>query len=103
MPIGKFVVNKSVLNILIKYSASVFVIAVKIAAPVMVSFFLIHIAEGIIARVIPQMQVFFVTQPLKIGLGFALLAFAVPTYVFVIKGLLRSYEESLFKLIKAMG
>jgi flagellar biosynthetic protein FliR len=85
-----------------KYAVSVFVIAIKIAAPVLVSFFLIHIAEGIVARVIPQMQVFFVTQPLKIGLGFAMLAMVIPTYVYVIKSLLRSYEESLYQLIKAM-
>jgi flagellar biosynthetic protein FliR len=76
---------------------------VKIAAPIMVSFFLIHIGEGIIARVIPQMQVFFVTQPLKIGLGFALLAGITPIYVYVIKNLLQDYENSLFNLIKAMG
>ncbi len=33
VPIGKFTVNKSVLNLLIVYSANVFIIAVKIAAP----------------------------------------------------------------------
>ncbi len=102
VPLGNYIIEKSLFEILMKFTASVFVIAVKIAAPVLVSFFLIHIAEGIVARVIPQMQVFFVTQPLKIGLGFALLAMVVPTYVYVIKSLLRSYEESLFQLIKAM-
>jgi len=102
VPIGNYIINQSLFDLMIKYAASVFVIAVKISAPVLVSFFLIHIAEGIVARVIPQMQVFFVTQPLKIGLGFALLAMVVPTYVYVIKSLLYSYEESLFKLIKAM-
>lgn len=103
VPLGKYVINKPVFDMMLKYSASVFVIAIKISAPILVSYFLIHIAEGIVARVIPQMQVFFVTQPLKIGLGFAILAMVVPTYVYVIKGLLRSYEESLFQLIKAMG
>jgi flagellar biosynthesis protein FliR len=103
VPIGKYVVNKPVFDILMKYAASVFIIAFKIAAPIVVSYFLINIAEGIIAKVIPQMQVFFVTQPLKLGLGFAMLAMVVPTYVYVIKGLLRNYEESLFQLIKAMS
>jgi flagellar biosynthesis protein FliR len=103
VPIGKYVVNKPVFDILMKYTASVFVIAVKIASPILVSYFLINIAEGIVAKVIPQMQVFFVTQPLKLGLGFAMLAMVIPTYVYVIKGLLRSYEESLFQLIKAMS
>jgi flagellar biosynthetic protein FliR len=103
VPLGKYVINKPVFDMMLKYSASVFVIAIKISAPILVSYFLIHIAEGIVSRVIPQMQVFFVTQPLKIGLGFAILAMVVPTYIYVIKGLLRSYEESLFQLIKAMG
>ncbi len=103
IPIGKFTVNHSVFNLMVTYSAAVFVIAVKIAAPIMVSFFLIHIAEGILARVIPQMQVFFVTQPLKIGLGFLMLVVATPIYVYVIKGLLREFENNLFTLIKAMG
>jgi flagellar biosynthetic protein FliR len=102
VPLGTYVIEKPILDILMKYAVSVFVIAIKIAAPVLVSFFLIHIAEGIVARVIPQMQVFFVTQPLKIGLGFAMLAMVIPTYVYVIKSLLRSYEESLYQLIKAM-
>ena len=103
VPLGKTVINVPVYNLLLKYSASVFIIAVKIAAPILVSFFLVHIAEGVLARVIPQMQVFFVSQPLKIGLGFSLLALAVPTYVYIIKGLLSSYEESLYQLMKAMG
>jgi len=103
VPIGNYIIKKPLFEILMKYAVSVFVIAIKIAAPFLVSFFLINIAEGIMSRVIPQMQVFFVTQPLKIGLGFAILALVVPTYVYVIKGLLQSYEESLFQLIKAMA
>ena len=69
----------------------------------MVSFFLINIAEGILARIIPQMQVFFVTQPLKLMIGFLMLAFIVPVYIYVLKGLLRNFEDGLLTLIKAIG
>ncbi len=103
VPIGAFTLNSGVMDLIIKYSASVFIIAVKIASPIMVSFFLIHIAEGIIARIIPQMQVFFVTQPLKIGLGFLMLAGIAPVYIYIIKDLLKNYEQQLFEIIKAMG
>ncbi|MFA6596765.1 MAG: flagellar biosynthetic protein FliR [Ignavibacteriaceae bacterium] len=103
IPIGKFTVTVPVYQLLIKYSGLVFIIAVKIASPVLVSFFLISIAEGIIARVIPQMQVFFVTQPLKLGIGFLFLTTLVPIYVYAIKGLLKGFEDNLFTLIKAMG
>ncbi len=103
IPLGNLTFNESLFNLLIKYSASVFIIAVKIAAPVLVSFFLIHIAEGILARMIPQMQVFFVTQPLKIGIGFLLLASILPVYFYVIKNLLEEFENKLYTLVRAMA
>lgn len=103
IPIGQSVLTQSLNDLLIKYSVQVFVIAVKIASPVMVSFFLVHIAEGIIARIIPQMQVFFVTQPLKIALGFLMLAGIAPIYIYVIKNLLRNYETQLVEIVKAMS
>jgi flagellar biosynthetic protein FliR len=103
IPLGELNLNVGLFNILIKYSSAVFIIAVKIAAPILVSFFLIHIAEGILARMIPQMQVFFVTQPLKIGIGFVLLASILPVYFYVIKNLLQDFENKLYTLVRAMA
>ncbi len=103
IPIGTNTVTGAVVDLLIQYSAVVFVLAVKIASPILVSFFLVQIAEGILARAIPQMQVFFVTQPLKLGLGFILLSMIIPIYIYVIKNLLESYEDSLYSLIKGMA
>jgi flagellar biosynthetic protein FliR len=103
IPLGKYSISKPVFDLFIKYSADVFVIAVKIAAPIIISFFLINIAEGIIARAIPQMQVFFVTQPLQIGLGFLILFICSPLIIFAIKGLLKSFEDNLFQLVRTMG
>ncbi|MEI7810912.1 MAG: flagellar biosynthetic protein FliR [Ignavibacteria bacterium] len=101
--IGKYTVTEPAFQLLIKYSAMIFIIAIKMAAPIMVSFFLINLAEGIISRAIPQMQVFFVTQPLKIGIGFILLIASLPVYVYFINNLLSSFENSLYELIRAMG
>ncbi len=103
VPLGEFQLNESLFNLIVNYSGMVFVIAVKIAAPILVSFFLIHIAEGILARMIPQMQVFFVTQPLKIGIGLVLLATLVPVYFYVIKNLLQDFENKLYTLVRTMG
>ncbi|MCL5030696.1 MAG: flagellar biosynthetic protein FliR [Bacteroidetes bacterium] len=101
--LGKFTVTEPVYDLLIKYAGTVFIIAVKIASPIMVSFFLVHVAEGIVSRVIPQMQIFFVSQPLIIGIGLVLLASLTPIYFYVIKYLLKGYEDNLVLLIKAMG
>ncbi len=101
--LGRPTVTEPVYNLLVKYSAGVFLIAVKIASPFIVSYFLVYLSEGIIARVIPQMQVFFVTQPFILGLGFILLTALVPIYFYVIKYLLHGYEDNLASLIKAMA
>jgi flagellar biosynthetic protein FliR len=95
-------INQSLLEILVKYSAGVFILAVKIASPFIISFFLIQVAAGIIARVIPQMQVFFVVLPLQIIVGYLLLAAFSPIVVYVIKTILENYENGLFELIKVM-
>lgn len=103
VPVGEFSITQAVHSMIIKSASSVFIIAVKIASPIIVSFFLVHIAEGIISRLIPQMQVFFVTQPLKIGLGLVILTAVVPIYVYVIKNLLKDYERQLTILIQNMS
>jgi len=103
LPIGKFVVNEAVLELLLKYSASIFIIAIKISAPAIVTLFLLNVVGAIVARAIPQMQVFFVLYPLKLGLGIFLLAAISPALIYFIKNILESYENNLYELLKAMG
>lgn len=103
IPLNEVTLTGTVVEMLIKYSASVFIIAVKISAPILVSYFLIHIAEGILSRIIPQMQVFFVTYPIKIGVGFLMMMLLIPLYVNVVKNLLYDFEDKLLTLVKAMG
>ncbi|MEP0859855.1 MAG: flagellar biosynthetic protein FliR [Ignavibacterium sp.] len=101
--IGMFSFPEPLYQTLIKLAGGVFVIAVKIATPIIVSFFLINIAEGIISRMIPNMQVFFVTQPLKVGLGLLMLGLISPVFIYMIKNLLRDYENQLYVLITSMS
>lgn len=103
VPLGHYTINREVFDFIVKLGSAVFILAVKIASPILVSFFLVHLAEGIMSRIIPQMQVFFVTYPLKIGLGIFLLMATMPLYVYLIKNLLSSYEDKLYQLIQKMS
>jgi flagellar biosynthetic protein FliR len=103
VPIGTFEMNQGVMDLIIRFSAGIFVLAVKIASPIMVSFFLLHLGSGIVARVMPQMNIFFVVQPLKSSLGLVLLITLTPVYVYVIRDLLMAYEDKLLELIKAIS
>ncbi len=103
IPLGNYTITTGVYEFIIKMGAAVFVLAVKIASPIMVTFFLVHLGAGILARIIPQMQVFFVLYPLKIGLGIFLLVATIPLYLYMIKYLLGNYEDKLYQLIQAMS
>ncbi len=64
------------------------------AAPIAVCF-LIDLVAGVINKAIPQMQVYIVTMPLKLLMGFLALAFGLPFLV----GLLQmGLEQSFFQL-----
>jgi flagellar biosynthetic protein FliR len=54
-------------------TASAFRVGVQIAAPVLVFGFVFNLGLGVLARLMPQMQVFFVGVPASILLGFAVL------------------------------
>ena len=58
--------------------SNAFVIAVKIGAPVMVALLLTSMALGLIARTVPQMQIFIVAMPVKIIMGLLFLGFSLP-------------------------
>jgi flagellar biosynthesis protein FliR len=102
IPLGGFKVTEAALDLIIKYSGSIFILAVKISSPIVVAFFLIHIASGIISRVSPSFQVFFVLLPLKIGLGIFLMILVMPLYIYLFRALLFEYEDKLIEIIKVL-
>jgi flagellar biosynthetic protein FliR len=55
-----------------------FIIAVQVGAPVMVALLLTSVALGLVARTVPQMQIFIVAMPVKILLGLIFLGLSLP-------------------------
>lgn len=70
VPPGGLLINPALGEHLIFFSSQMFVLAVKIAAPVMASIFLVDLALALVARAAPQMNVLFIGFPIKIGVGF---------------------------------
>jgi flagellar biosynthetic protein FliR len=88
VPPGSLRINASLGVDMVHFTSQLFVMAVKIAAPVMASIFLVDLALALVARAAPQMNVLFIGFPLKIGVGFlfmtlvfAVLAISVSQYI----------------------
>jgi flagellar biosynthesis protein FliR len=69
MPIGDSLVHREFLMAVVTYAAKMFVIGVKVSAPVVGILMLINISFAIIARALPQMNVFIMAFPLTIAVG----------------------------------
>ena len=70
VPPGGLLITPGLVDQVVTFSRQIFVLAVKIAAPVMAAVFLVDLALALIGRAAPQMNVLFVGFPLKIAVGF---------------------------------
>jgi len=80
----------------------VFVMALELAGPVLAALFLTDVALGLVARTIPQMNVFTVGFPLKIALGLVALGLTLPLFAGVLERQFGALEGSVRQLLHGM-
>jgi len=83
--------------------SQLFLVAFQIAAPVLVTLLLVDVVLGIVARAVPQMNVFFVGLPLKIGVGLAAVVIALPSFVSFFEQRISDIVTGASVLAKAAG
>jgi len=102
VPLGAWHTSPGLLKFLIDASTGIFVIAIKMAAPVSVALLATSVALGIVARSFPAMNVFMVSMPLNIGIGFVILSLSLPVFLRVLEvafGGMAGQMRTLFKLL----
>ena len=85
-------------DLAVRYVSSAFRIGVQIAAPFIVYGLVFYISLGLLARLMPQLQVFFIAIPLQIIFGLILLAIVLPPGVL---WFLDYFEGTLIELVGA--
>ena len=106
VPVGRGVMSPEVATVALEMVRTMFLLGLRIALPVVGALFLTDVALGIVARAVPQINVFFVGFPLKVGLGMLLLALIMPAFVVFIAGAYGSAGEMsglLDAMIRALG
>lgn len=93
----------ALLQALIHLSKEVFVIAVKISAPVAAVLLFTNVAMGLVARTVPQMNVFMVSFPLQIAAGLLFIGLAAPVFMKVTEHLFAGLGGQTSMLMRLMG
>jgi len=103
VPLGRGFPAPAGFEVLFALAGGVFVVALRIAAPVMVLLLLVNGAMGVLARMIPQLNVFIVGFPLNVAAGLFMLAAAQPFTVRFLAGTFAGMGASLAALMRALG
>jgi flagellar biosynthetic protein FliR len=90
---GEMVATGDVAALVTRTTGSAFRIGVQLAAPFLVFGLLFNVGLGVLSRLMPQMQVFFVGMPLSILIGFLILLLVIGammgTFLDYLQGVLR--------------
>ena len=98
LPLGSFVLDQITIERLVMFTGEIFISATRIALPVMGTLLLTDLGLGFIARAVPQIQVFFLGLPVKIGLGLVTLAFTLVLTVPLIKQLFSEISSNILAI-----
>lgn len=102
VPPSGFALKPIFAEILIKVSSDMFVIAIKMAAPIMIALFLSNLCLGIVARTVPQLNILMVGFPLNIGLGLILFGLVVSNLSPFMTDIMRKIGQTLIGMIRYM-
>ena len=94
--------HKNVIDFMIMLSAGMFVIALKIAIPVVGTLFLVAVTMGILSKAAPQMNILMLGFPLKILIAFLVLTFTSPMIVELMSQQFDIFFDRLDTMINAM-
>ncbi|MFO7707967.1 MAG: flagellar biosynthetic protein FliR [Desulfobacterales bacterium] len=100
-PMG-FQIQGPVMERLARLSAEVFVIGLKAGAPIIVALMLSTVSFGLVARTVPQMNIFIVSLPLNIGVGLLFIGLSLPHLAGYIGDLFGATARSALLLLRAV-
>lgn len=103
VPIGAMEMTGPTIKMLTTLAATVLIIGIKMAAPVLIALFLTNLGLVLLARVAPQTNVFALSFQLKVVVGLVVLAFSIPLFVLLAKNSLTLMESETMKLVMTLN
>lgn len=102
IPLGHAQFSSALADHMMNMFSQMFFIAFRVGAPVIGALFITNMALGVVARTVPQMNVFIVGMPLSLGVGLLITASAMSFFVYVMQGIIEGMYRDVVLLIQAM-
>ena len=102
VPIAEFALSDACQTGIIMLFRDMFSLAIRIAAPVTCALLLTDVVMAMLARAVPQMNVFIVGFPLKILAGLLVLAMALPTFAGLLRGSFQGLDRDIVLVLRGV-
>ena len=100
IPIGTVKISPNMVEQFISIIGKLFILGFKIGSPILVTIILVDILLGILAKTMPQMNIFVVGMPLKIMAGLALIVATMPIFFMTLHHIFNTMYEEIFNFLK---
>lgn len=102
VPLGAGAITKNLSMGMVKLFTDSFLLSVKITIPVIAASFLSEIAFGILARAVPQINVFIVQIPFRIFIGLVVLLVIIPFFIKGLNGIFNNMFSNMGTMIREL-
>lgn len=99
LPLG----HTNVIEYVVRSFSSMFIFAFQMAIPVVGSLFLVDVALGIVARTVPQLNIFVVGLPVKMVVSFLVMVMVMGVMLTLVSHLVETMLHSMRDMMELLG
>jgi len=103
VPISVATPTEATISIVVKYATSIFIVAIKIAAPAIIALFVTNLALALLSRIAPQTNIFILSFQVKVVVGLVILLVSVPFVVYFIKYSLQDFQDITMRWLLSLN
>ena len=103
IPLDSMVWNNSLPQLITDLTAGIFMNGMKIAMPVTFAILLTNVGLGILARTMPQMNIFVVGIPMQLTIGTAMISMVLPFYILFLDVIFNEMYANITIAIKSLA
>ncbi|MFQ5607821.1 MAG: flagellar biosynthetic protein FliR [Candidatus Zixiibacteriota bacterium] len=103
IPLGTAAFGATAADLMMRLTSVLFTIALKFAAPVLITVFLVDVTMGTLARIIPQMNIFIIGIPVKIAVALLMLAVSLPVFAWLLGNMTEFLDRHLDIMLEALA
>jgi flagellar biosynthesis protein FliR len=92
---------ESLVGPVVSLGSKMFIIALKVSAPIVILMLIANILLGFIYKAAPQINIFFVAYPIYVILGFTMMILSVPIFIFTVGDYFSVIKDDMLRAIAA--